>query len=538
VTDLDGLIKETLVFIAQKGWTQSQEGFFPALVTFLGEKLEVEYVLVNELLPDGKRVRTVGLYASGQVVPDVEYDLRGTPCENVMGNTLCCYPRGIQTLFPEDLLLQQMAAESYLGIPLWDSRGVPMGLIAILGQRALEDRERAEALLQLVAVCCAHHLERKRADAHKREIEKELLRFQKLESIGRLASGVAHDMNNVLTAILGVGTLLQARFQEDEEVRANLDLIHSAALRGRDLVKGLTDFARDGLQDARPVDLNDLLKKELDLFRRTTLQKVEVSAELEPTLPKVLGEPSSISNVLMNLCVNAVDAMPEGGTLRFCSRSLPEGGVEVSVEDSGQGMSPEVQAKAMDPFFTTKAPGLGTGLGLSIVFGAMKAHGGTVELRSEVGLGTRVVLRFPPLAPSQAAPSGAEVTSPSRGGTLDILLVDDEPMILDTASALLRHVGHRVEVATRGQEALDLLDGGLEVDLVVLDQNMPGLSGVETLRRIRARRRDLRVVLSTGLVDQVVEETLATCGPVWLLRKPFVFSELKAVIQSACFQEA
>jgi len=535
MTDLDGLIKETLIFIAQKGWTQSHTGFFPALVSFLGEKLGVEYALVDELLPDGKRARTVGLYASGKVIPDVEYDLHGTPCENVIGKTLCCYPRGIQALFPEDLLLQQMAAESYLGIPLWDSRGHAIGLIAIMGQQPLQGREAAEAILQIVAVRCAHELERKRSEEERRAVEMELLRYQKLESIGMLASGVAHDMNNVLTAIMGVSEILHERFEGEGEVAANLDIILKAAHRGRNLVKGLTDFARDRLEAAQPLDLNRLLRQELELFQRTTFQKIQILAELEEPLPKVMGEASSLSNVLMNLCVNAVDAMPEGGRLVLRSRVLTGGGVEVSVEDSGQGMLPEVKERAMDPFFTTKPVGKGTGLGLAVVYGAMKAHGGTVHIHSEAGSGTRVVLVFPGLVPGEdptpVIPPPGLAPSPRF---LDILLVDDEPMILDSTSALLRHAGHRVEVASSGQEGLDLLSGGLAVDLVVLDQNMPGLSGVETLRGIRSKQRLLPVILSTGLVDPQVEDIVASCGEVWLLRKPFVFSELMAAVQQAC----
>lgn len=534
MTNLDDLIKETLVFIAQKGWTQSEKGFFSALVMFLGEKLGVEYALVDELLPDQMRARTVGLYASGKVVPDVEYDLAGTPCENVMGKNLCCYPRGIQALFPEDSMLQQMAAESYLGIPLWNSKGNPIGLIAVMGQKPLENRELAESILQMVAVRCAHELERKHTEEARREIEAELLRYQKLESIGRLASGVAHDMNNVLTAIMGVTGVLRHRFEADEAVKGNLDLILSAAMRGRKLVKGLTDFSRDRLEDAQALDLNELLRHEAELFSRTTLQKIQLSVNLEEPLPMVLGEASSLSNVLMNLCVNAMDAMPEGGRILLRSRALRSGGVEVCVEDSGHGMTPEVKAKAMDPFFTTKPVGKGTGLGLAIVYGAMKAHGGTVEIFSEEAEGTRVALRFPPMDRSGAHLEQTPAALVPVNRPLHILLVDDETMILDTLATLLRHAGHQVDLASSGQDALEQLKVGLEVDLVILDQNMPGLSGVETLSQIRAAHSGLPVVLSTGLVDATVEAALAAHTGVWLLRKPFVMTELQAAICAAC----
>lgn len=534
MTKLDELIKETLVFIAQKGWTQSHEGFFAALVMFLGEKLNVEYVLVDELLPDHKRAKTVGLYASGKIIPDVEYDLAGTPCENVMGKQLCCYPQGIQRLFPKDLMLEQMAAESYLGLPLWDSKGNPIGLIAVMGQKPIENREQAESILQMVAVRCAHELERKRSEEERRQIETDLLRYQKLESIGSLAGGVAHDMNNVLAAIMGVTEVMKGRLAADAVSAKNLDLILKAAARGRKLVKGLTDFSRDQLADARPVDLNELLRQEIELLQRTTLQKIDLVLDLEEPLPAVRGEPASLSNVLMNLCLNAVDAMPDGGRLELRSRRLSATQVEISVQDTGCGMSQEVMAKAMDPYFTTKPLGKGTGLGLSIVYGAMKAHGGTVLIHSEPGAGARFILQFPVEATGghPEVLRDSRVLNPSRA--LRVLLVDDEELVRESSCLLFGHLGHLVTATSGGQEALDLLKGGLEVDLVILDQNMPGMTGVEALARIRATRPDVPVVICTGLIDRDVDAATATSTGVSVLRKPFTTLELLATIQASC----
>lgn len=533
MTGLDDLLKDTLEFTAQKGWTGSSGGFFHSLVLFLGEKLGVEYALVDELLPGQKRARTVGLFASGEVVPDVEYDLRGTPCENVMGQSLCCYPRGIQALFPEDVMLQQMGAESYLGLPLWDSQGNPIGLIAVMGQAPLENREAAESILQIVAIRCAHELERKRYEEERRRIESELHHFQKLESVGRLASGVAHDMNNVLAAIMGLATVLRDRLEGDALGVGHLDLILNSADRGRALVRGLTAFARAQLEDAVPLDFNALIRQEAELLRQTTFRKVDLELDLEESLPPVMGEASALGNVLMNLCVNAVDAMPEGGKLTFRSRENPKGFVEISIVDTGQGMSPQVLARAMDPFFTTKPPGKGTGLGLSIVFGAMKAHGGTVGIQSAEGTGTAVLLRFPALAHEAGQVEAEAELTAAPEVPLTILLVDDEPMILESSSELLRHFGHRVVVARGGQESLDRLEAGLEVDLVILDQNMPGLNGIDTLRCLRATQPELPVILCSGQVDLGLQATLGAFPRTTLLEKPFRAPELQAAIRKA-----
>jgi signal transduction histidine kinase/CheY-like chemotaxis protein len=535
MTDLDGLIKETLVFIAQKGWAQAHREFFAALVSFLGEKLEIEYVLVSELLAGQRRARTVGLYAAGNLAPDLEYDLRGTPCENVMGNTLCCYPSHIQQLFPEDRLLQDMSAECYLGIPLWDSRGNPLGLIAVMGMRPLQNREAAEAVLQMVAVRCAHELERKRSDEDRRRLEAQMLRFEKLDCIGSLAGGVAHDMNNVLAAIMGVTSMLRERFQNDPSVAASLDLVLQASQRGRKLVTGLSDFARVQLEDAAPLDLNDLVRQEVELLGRTTFNRIQLETVLAEPLPLIFGEASALGNVLMNLSINAIDAMPEGGRLTFRTRRLADGGVELSLTDTGHGMTPEVRAKALDPYFTTKPPGKGTGLGLSIVFGTMKAHRGSVDIESEPGAGTTIHLQFPPFEAAGHEPS-AELAVPQvqTSRALRILLVDDEEMIRESTTSLLQHMGHCVEAADNGREGLDRLLGEQPFDLVVLDQNMPGMTGLETLKELRELHSKLPVIFSSGLVTDSLSDVLAAHSHVWLLTKPFVYAELRHVVGQAC----
>jgi PAS domain S-box-containing protein len=372
----------------------------------------------------------------------------------------------------------------------------------------------------------------RQAERELRRLETELLHAQKLESLGSLAGGVAHDMNNILAGILGLGSTLRDRHAGDAELVATLDLMLSAGDRGCKLVRSLTDFARKGLDDAGPVDLNDLIRNQVTLLQSTTLQKIELVQELAPNLPPVLGELSALSNAVMNLCVNAIDAMPEGGILSFHTRMTAAGKVELAVADTGEGMTPAVQARAMEPFFTTKAVGKGTGLGLAGVYGTMKAHGGTVELQSRVGQGTRILLRFPAYVPTPAICEPQAERPPETAGTsLRILLVDDDPIIQETMPSILAYLEHTVQVASRGQEALDLLQDGLEVDLVILDHNMPGLSGAETLVRLKAMRPGLPVLLSTGFLEASVEALVKACPGVWLLNKPYSMQAIRDKIR-------
>ena len=363
-----------------------------------------------------------------------------------------------------------------------------------------------------------------------REMERELQHLQRLESVGRLAGGISHDMNNVLGAIFAMSSVLQAKFPDQPEVAQCSEAILLAAGRGRDLVKGLTDFARKEVQDAVPLDLNALVRREADLLERTTFRKVAILLELEDRLPKVLGEASALANTLMNLCVNAWDAMPDGGTLTLATRLLPDGRVEVAVGDTGEGMPPEVAARALEPFFTTKAPGKGTGLGLSIVYGTVKAHGGTVDIQTGPGAGTRVALTFPPMGGLGAAlPAPAPAyAGPER--RLKVLLVDDDELIRQTVPLLLKALGHGVEVASGGQEALRRLEAGFQADLVILDVNMPGLSGLQTLGRLRILRPELPVLVSTGFRDAALTAAIQGFTKVGTLDKPFLLDDLKRAL--------
>jgi signal transduction histidine kinase len=237
--------------------------------------------------------------------------------------------------------------------------------------------------------------EKKQAEEQQRLAEIQHQQGQKMESLGSLAGGIAHDMNNVLGAILGLASAhLDIQPVGSPAYRA-FDTISKAAARGAKMVRGLLTFARQNPAEEKEVDLNAILQEEVRILGSTTLSKIRLELDLASDLRPILGDAGALTHAFMNLCVNAVDAMPETGTLTLRTRNVDEGWVEVEVQDTGTGMRKEILEKALNPFFTTKEVGKGTGLGLSIVYSLVKAHHGQMELLSEPGRGTRVKMRFP-----------------------------------------------------------------------------------------------------------------------------------------------
>jgi len=353
---------------------------------------------------------------------------------------------------------------------------------------------------------------------------------QKMESLGNLAGGLAHDMNNVLGAILGLATTHVELQPEGSALRGALEVITKACLRGRNMVKGLLDFARKDVTGERPVPLNDLVRGEARLLERTIPGNIRLELELDPAAGTILGDPDALGLVLMNLCVNAMDAMPEGGSLRLATARLDGGQVLLSVADTGAGMPREVLERAVEPFFTTKSHGKGTGLGLSLAYNTVKAHKGQLEIRSSPGQGTTIELRFPYLGAesAHAAPEPAGAAGPA--GARVILLVDDDELIQSAVAAQLEVMGHRTVLAERGEAAMALVDDGLRPDLVLLDMNMPGWGGERTLPKLRAALPGVPVVLSTGRADQRTLDLARAHPGVCILAKPCSFNELKALL--------
>lgn len=402
-------------------------------------------------------------------------------------------------------------------IPLHDGRGEVVGLLGMMED--ITERRAADAQLQQV---------------------------RKLESMGQLAGGVAHDFNNMLTAISGAAELLAEDLADDSEQSELANIILQAAENASALTQRLLEFSRKGAHSRQPVDVHAVVDTALALLGRSIDKRISFRKALDAEVSTLLGDPSQLQNMLLNLAFNARDAMPEGGELSVRSASVqleaddPRAGafsvrpgpyVALTVTDTGAGMSEELADRVFEPFFTTKDPGAGTGLGLSAVYGAVVDHGGAIALTTAPGEGTSFTIYLPVDAELRLATRDA--TTPSKSTPRGrVLLVDDEPLVRNVGRAMITSLGYEVTLAEDGQTALELFRADASrYSVVLLDMVMPGLSGRETLEALRELDPDVKVVFCSGFTrERVKVEDERVCG---FLKKPYRIADLAQQLAAA-----
>jgi signal transduction histidine kinase len=359
--------------------------------------------------------------------------------------------------------------------------------------------------------------------------EAALVQSQKMEAIGQLTGGLAHDFNNLLTAVVGNLDLIRMRATDPRIVR-QAENAFKAAERGSKLTAQLLAFSRTQKLATEPVDLNHLIAGMSELISQTLGAQITVETELAQGLPHALADANQLELAILNLSINARDAMPDGGTLKISTEPDPvdKERVMVCVADTGTGMPPEVLARAFDPFFTTKPPGKGTGLGLSQVYGIVRQIGGDVTIDSASGKGTRINIALR-IAHATAERGGAEIAHVSRGSET-ILIVDDDPDVREIMSGVLSDLGYQVKEAGGGDTALLLLRDHRPA-LMVLDFGMPGSNGAEVAAMARQSNESLRILFVSGYPDtSAIEQAV---GKAALLRKPFRPAEFAAAVRSS-----
>lgn len=386
---------------------------------------------------------------------------------------------------------------------------------------------------------------RKRMEEENIALEHQLRQVQKMEAIGRLASGVAHDMNNTLTAIMAHASLFKIQEKTDTPLWAAGDVIEKAVRRGKELTSQLLGYARQGKHHDVTIDTHDVIQEVITLLGRTIHKMITFRADLSATKPHVVGDPNQLYQILMNLGVNACDAMGERGELlvqtsnetvtpEYASRvpGLCAGDyVLIRVTDTGTGMSLETQRHIFEPFFTTKEQGQGTGMGLAMVYGIVKNHRGYIGVTSSLGCGTTMRVYLPDASCATLKTRPIQTTEPSHG-TGHILVVDDEKDVGEAAQAILEFLGYQVTVVLNGKEAVKICqDLAVPVDVVLLDMVMPEMSGATCFEELRAIRPDLKVILCTGYDRNHAVQDLFNQGVIGFIQKPYDVDELAHACQ-------
>lgn len=539
-------MEDCLAFLAQTATIPSGENFFQRLARYLAVTLDMDFICIDVLEPGDLSARTVAVYFDGQFEDNVSYTLKDTPCGEVVDKKVCCYLEGVRHHFPSDAVLQDMQAESYAGTILWGSHGNQIGLIAAIGRNPLANQELTQEILRMVSGRAAAELERTIYEEERLHLEQQLLHAQKLESLGILAGGIAHDFNNILASIVGNTDLALRRLSPESPVVDNLKRIEHAAGRATDLAMQMLAYSGKGKFVIEALDLNHLVEEMGYMLEVSISKKAALRYDLDPNLPLIDADATQIRQIVMNLVINASEAIGDHSgviaisTGRSYSDSkhlkndvlksdIAEGlYVYLEVSDTGCGMDHKTQSRIFDPFFTTKFTG--RGLGMAAVQGIVRGHRGAIDVVSEKGKGSRFKILLP--AGSNAT-ERASVEGNRKGfyGEGTVLLVDDEETVQDMGREMLKELGFSVLSARDGREAVTMFKAHRDLFCVVLDLTMPNMDGEQTFRQLQEIDPKVRVIMSSGYNEGEVTQKFAGKELAGFIQKPYKLSGLEDALR-------
>jgi len=462
-------------------------------------------------------------------------------------------------------------AERIFGYTATEAFGKPIGLIHMTEESVKEVHKRILEQSEFVGECVRRKkggepvnilesvskLENKNGDlegfvgflkdiTELKQIQQQLFQAQKMQSVGTLAGGIAHDFNNILSGILGHTSLLKESLLADSNLQTDICGIESSARRAATLTKQLLSFAKGGKYQPRLTNINNILSEAMELISRTMGASIAVESDLQPDAWTVEVDRTQMQQVLMNLCINSREAMPDGGTLLIESRNVevseeefktayglvtPGRYVRISVTDTGVGMDEETVNRVFEPFFSTKKEG--AGLGLPMVYGIVSNHKGFLTLYSEAGKGSTFRVHLPAVdrPPEKLT---AEHRGKVRPGEETILIIDDQPTVRDVLARMLEKMGYNVLAAGTGREGVDIYSAGKdEIDLVLLDMIIPDMPGGQVFSRLREMNPDVKVLLSSGFTKTEAAAEAQRRGALGFLEKPYAMPELSEAVRHA-----
>jgi len=425
---------------------------------------------------------------------------------------------------------RDVSAPIVIGRKQWGTIGFPARADAREWSAAEVDGLRAAASLLAAAI------ERERTEQELRSRDERLRQSQKMEAVGRLAGGIAHDFNNLLTVIGGYSQVLLGELESDHPARSDALAILKAAQRAEGLTRQLLTFSRKQVLAPEVLDLNAVVREADGLLRRVLGEDIDLKTDLDYRLPRILADPGQVEQIILNLAVNARDAMPRGGELRLATACVEASGdyepaALLEIRDTGHGMDEATRERIFEPFFTTKEVGKGTGLGLATVHGIVEQSGGRIEVESEVGRGTVFRIYFP-VSSDTATPAGKAGVPTPHGGSETILLVEDEAVLRGLAARILRGAGYLVLEAGGGDEALSVSEAypGV-IDLILADVVMPRTSGHELVAQVTRQRLFARTLLMSGYAQELAGGPIDL--PSGFLAKPFTPEGLLQAVRDA-----
>jgi signal transduction histidine kinase/ActR/RegA family two-component response regulator len=379
------------------------------------------------------------------------------------------------------------------------------------------------------------------------QLKEQLFQAQKLEAIGTLAGGIAHDFNNMLQGILGYAAYLKMKVPADDPMYEPLSVIEHSAERAADLTKKLLGFARKGKYIIEPLNMNTVVENVITITARTFDRKIKTETALNPGLWTIEGDKRQLEHVILNLCLNSRDAMPEGGILSIETfnteitketkpyRHMKEGKYAViKVIDTGTGMDEETLKRIFEPFFTTKEVGKGTGMGLPMAYGVVKNHNGFIEVDSAPGKGSAFTIYLPAIG--EKAEREIEIAKPLHKGKGGILVIDDEEITRNVARDILHELGYDVLLASGGKEGIKIYADKKDViDLVILDMIMPEMGGKETFKKLKEINPDVKILISSGYGQDSLPEQVMDDGEAGFIQKPYNINEIAAIIKEVLY---